>query len=48
MKKLGDNESLTIRFVLQNDEKTLSEEDITTSMNKILKTLDEKLGLNLR
>lgn len=46
--KLGDNESLTIRFVLQNDDKTLNEEDITTSMNKILKTLDEKLGLNLR
>ena len=25
--KLGDNESLTIRFVLQNDEKTMEEED---------------------
>ena len=46
--KLGENESLTIRFVLQNDSKTLEEEDITNSMNKILETLKEKLGIGLR
>ncbi len=46
--KLGDNESLTIRFVLQNDEKTLEEEDITSTMNKILETLNEKLNIGLR
>ncbi len=46
--KLGDNESLTIRFILQNDTKTLEEEDITSSMNKILENLNEKLGVGLR
>ena len=45
---LGDNESLTIRFVLQNDEKTMEEEDITNSMNNILKALEEKLSIGLR
>ena len=46
--KLGENESLTIRFILQNDTKTLEEEDITSSMNKILENLNEKLGIGLR
>jgi phenylalanyl-tRNA synthetase beta chain len=46
--KLGDSESLTIRFVLQNNEKTLEEEDITKSMDNILKALEEKLSIGLR
>ena len=46
--KLGENESLTIRFVLQNDEKTMEEEDITTTMNAILSVLNEKLSIGLR
>ena len=46
--KLGNNESLTIKFVLQSDNKTLEEEDITTIMDKILKKLDEKLGIGIR
>ena len=46
--KLGDNESLTIRFVLQNDEKTMEDEDITTTMNSILDILNEKLSIGLR
>ncbi len=46
--KLGDNESLTIRFILQNDNKTLEDEDITSTMNKILENLNSKLGLELR
>jgi len=45
---LGENESLTIRFVLQNDEKTLEEEDITSTMNSILEALKEKLNIELR
>lgn len=45
---LGENESLTIRFVLQNDSKTLEEEDITNTMDKIINTLNEKLGVTLR
>ena len=46
--KLGSNESLTIRFILQNNTKTLEEEDITSTMNKILETLNEKLSIGLR
>ena len=46
--KLGDNESLTIRFVLQNDEKTMEDEDITSTMNSILNILNEKLSIGLR
>lgn len=46
--KLGENESLTIRFVLQNDEKTMEEEDITTTMNSILDVLNQKLSIGLR
>ena len=48
MKNLGENESLTIRFVLQNDEKTMEEEDITASMNNILEALESKLSIGLR
>ncbi len=47
-KKLEDKESLTIRFVLQNNNKTLEEEDISSTMNKILENLNEKLGIGLR
>lgn len=46
--KLGENESLTIRFVLQNDEKTMEDEDITTTMNSILEALNNKLSIGLR
>ena len=46
--KLGDSESLTIRFVLQNDEKTMEDEDITSTMNSILNVLNEKLSFGLR
>jgi len=45
---LGESESLTIRFVLQNDKKTMEEEDITASMNNILEALDTKLSIGLR
>lgn len=46
--KLGENESLTIRFVLQNDEKTMEEEDITTTMNSILDALNKELSIGLK
>ena len=46
--KLGDKESLTIRFVLQNDEKTMEEEDITSTIDLILNQLNEKLSIILR
>jgi phenylalanyl-tRNA synthetase beta chain len=46
--KLGDNESLTIKFILQSDEKTLEENDIVSIMDRILKALEDKLDLCLR
>jgi len=45
---LGDNVSLSLRFVLQSDEKTLEEEDITTSIDAILDSLNNELGIGLR
>lgn len=45
---LGDKISLSIRFVLQSLEKTLEEEDITTTMDKILDSLHSELGVGLR
>lgn len=46
--ELGENMSLTLRFMLQSDEKTLEEEDITSSVDAILAALNEKLGVSLR
>lgn len=45
---LGQNMSLSLRFVLQSHEKTLEEEDMTSAMNSILKALDSELGIGLR
>lgn len=45
---LGDNESLTIKFVLQSKTKTLEEEDIVSIMDTILNNLKEKLAIQLR
>jgi len=45
---LGENMSLSIRFVLQSDEKTLEEEDITNVMDKVLEELNKELGIGLR
>ena len=45
---LGENISLSLRFVLQSDEKTLEEEDITAAMDSILDALNKELGIGLR
>ena len=45
---LGENMSLSLRFVLQSQEKTLEEEDITSSMDRILDSLKSELGIGLR
>ncbi|MFT7859813.1 MAG: phenylalanine--tRNA ligase subunit beta [Sulfurimonas sp.] len=45
---LGDDISLSLRFVLQSNEKTLEEEDITTAMESILNALQNELGVGLR
>ena len=46
--KLGDNESLTIRFILQSEEQTLEENQIVNIMDNILETLNTKLNIGLR
>ena len=46
--ELGENMSLTLRFMLQSEEKTLEEDDINSSMDSILSALNEKLGIALR
>jgi phenylalanyl-tRNA synthetase beta chain len=45
---LGDNVSLSIRFILQSQDKTLEEEDITSTMDAILSALKEELGIGIR
>jgi len=45
---LGEDMSLSIRFVLQSMEKTLEEEDITSAMDTILEVLKSELGIGLR
>ncbi len=45
---LGEKVSLTLRFVLRSDEKTLEEEDINGAMDGILAALEEKLQIGLR
>ncbi|MBI3873627.1 MAG: phenylalanine--tRNA ligase subunit beta [Arcobacter sp.] len=47
-KNLGDNESLTIKFVLQSKVKTLEEDEIVSIMDIILSNLKEKLDIKLR
>lgn len=46
--KLGDFESLTIRFVIQSDVKTLEDDEIASIMDTILSALQEKLHLTIR
>ncbi len=46
--KLGEEMSLTLRFMLRSDEKTLEEEDIVSAMDGILSALKEKMGIGLR
>jgi len=45
---LGENISLSLRFVLQSDDKTLEEEEITAAMDSILDALKSELGIGLR
>ncbi|QKF64382.1 phenylalanine--tRNA ligase subunit beta [Campylobacter corcagiensis] len=46
--KLGDNNSITINFTFQSDEKTLEESEISPAMDEILKVLNDKLGIGIR
>ena len=46
--EMGEHESVTMRAILQSDEKTLDETEIETAMNQILETITTDLGLELR
>ena len=46
--KMGDQMSLTLRFVLQSPEKTLEEEEITGAMQGVQDALESELGATLR
>ena len=45
---LGDKKSVTIRFILQDFNKTLSDSDIKESLQQIIDSLKEKLNLEMR
>ncbi len=45
---LGNKMSLSIRFVLQSESKTLEEDDINIAMDTILSAVGSKLGIGLR
>lgn len=45
---LGEDMSLSLRFLLQSDEKTLEEEDINAAIDSILEALKTELGIGLR
>lgn len=44
----GDKVSLTIKFIFQDMQKTLEDEEINAIMDKILNSINEKLGVGLR
>ncbi|BFU78143.1 phenylalanine--tRNA ligase subunit beta [Arcobacter sp. 15-2] len=46
--KLGENESLTIKFILQSETKTFEESDINEIMDKVLNKLEKDLQIGLR
>ncbi|MGB5867161.1 MAG: phenylalanine--tRNA ligase subunit beta [Arcobacteraceae bacterium] len=46
--KLGENESLTIKFILQSETKTFEESDINDIMDTVLAKLEKDLQIGLR
>jgi phenylalanyl-tRNA synthetase beta chain len=46
--ELGDRYSLTVKFTLQSDEKTMQEEDISKIMDDILSSLKDELDVSIR
>ncbi|PID47536.1 MAG: phenylalanine--tRNA ligase subunit beta [Proteobacteria bacterium] len=45
---LGDNVSLSVKFIFQDDKQTLEDEQVNKIIDLILKNLDAKLGIKLR
>ena len=46
--ELGDNTSITIKFNFQSKDKTLKDEDISSAIENILNSLEERLGIHIR
>lgn len=46
--KFGPKQSLTFRIVFRSDEKTLSDEEVNSEMQKIIGNLREKFGVDIR
>lgn len=46
--ELGDNVSLTLRFIIQSDKKTLKDKEISAIMKTIMDRLKDDLGFTLR
>ena len=47
-KILSDKKQYAISFILQDEEKTLTDEAVEATMNKLLKTFENKFGATLR
>ena len=47
-KILTDKKQYAISFILQDEEKTLTDEAVEATMNKLLKTFEHKFGASLR
>ncbi len=45
---MGESMSLTLRFMLQSDDKTLEDDDITGAMKSVLEAVENELGARLR
>jgi phenylalanyl-tRNA synthetase beta chain len=48
VEELGEDVSLTLRFIIQSDEKTLKDKEIARIMKTIMDTLKDDLGFTLR
>ncbi|BCX78980.1 phenylalanine--tRNA ligase subunit beta [Campylobacter sp. 19-13652] len=46
--KLGDNNSVSVKFTFQNNERTLLDEEVAELMDKILSSLNSELGIGIR
>ena len=46
--KLGNKKSYAVSFIFQDEQNTLSDKEITKTMDKLIKAYTEQLGAELR
>lgn len=46
--KIGNKKSYAVSFVFQDEQNTLTDKDITKTMDKLMKAYTEQLGAELR